>query len=105
MGGRLVVQASRLPAVDAQAGRLHHKRGMSPATSLALAPGFRPMTKEQLLKMLKPVALGDKPLFDRYFSQYPPTVSELTFTNVFCWAEVRHHLFCEHQGHLLICYR
>jgi hypothetical protein len=63
------------------------------------------MTKDQLLKLLRPVTLGDKPLFDRFFSRYPPTVSELTFTNVLSWAEVRHHLFCEHQGHLLISYR
>ena len=55
-----MVQASRLRIDSGQAGRLHHKRGMSPATSLALAPGFRPMTKEQLLKRLKPVAPGDK---------------------------------------------
>ena len=63
------------------------------------------MTKADLLKSLRPVTLGDKALFDRYLSQYPPAVSELTFTNVFCWAEVRHHLFCEYDGHLLISYR
>jgi uncharacterized protein len=63
------------------------------------------MTKDELLKLLKPVALGDKVLFDRYLSRYPPTVSELTFTNAFCWAEIRHHLFCEYEGHLLISYR
>jgi hypothetical protein len=32
-------------------------------------------------------------------------VSELNFTNAFCWAEIRHHLFCEHEGHLLVSYR
>ncbi len=63
------------------------------------------MTKDELLKALGSVTPGDAPLFHRYLSRYPPTVSELTFTNVFCWAEIRHHLFCEHQGHLLISYR
>jgi uncharacterized protein len=63
------------------------------------------MTKDELLKRLRPVTLADKPLFDGYFARHPPVVSELTFTNAFCWAEVRHHLFCECQGHLLITYR
>jgi hypothetical protein len=63
------------------------------------------MTKHELLRLLRPITLADKPLFDGYLARYPPTVSELTFTNAFCWAEIRHHLFCEHEGHLLICYR
>jgi len=63
------------------------------------------MKKDELLRRLRPVTLADKPLFDRYLAEHPPAVSELTFTNVFCWAEVRHHLFCEHDGHLLITYR
>ena len=63
------------------------------------------MTRDELLKRLRPVTLKDKPLFDRYFRRHPPAVSELTFTNVFGWAEVRHHLFCEQDGHLLISYR
>src|SRR5690242_18765480 len=63
------------------------------------------MIKDELLELLKPVTLEDKPLFDRYLSQYPPAISELTFTNAFCWAEIRHHLFCEYEGHLLISYR
>jgi hypothetical protein len=63
------------------------------------------MTKDELLKLLRPVTLADKPLLDRYLAEYPPGVSELTFTNAFCWAEVRHHLFCECEGHLLICHR
>ena len=63
------------------------------------------MTKDELLKLLRPVTLGDKALFDRYLTRYPPVVSELTFTNAFCWAEIRHHLFCEDEGHLLVSYR
>jgi hypothetical protein len=63
------------------------------------------MTKNELLGLLRPVTLDDKPAFDRYLRRYPPAVSELTFTNVFCWAEIRHHLFGEYAGHLLIAYR
>src|SRR5262249_18602203 len=46
-----------------------------------------------------------KPLFDRYLLSYPPEASELTFSNAFCWAEIRHHLFGECEGHLVISYR
>src|SRR5207237_9159812 len=63
------------------------------------------MTKDELLDRLRPVTLEDRSVFDRYFAEYPPAVSELTFTNIFCWAEARHHLFCEHEGRLLISYR
>jgi hypothetical protein len=63
------------------------------------------MTKDEFLQSLRPVTLGDKPLFDRYLTRYPPVISELTFTNAYCWAEIRHHLFCECDGHLLITYR
>jgi hypothetical protein len=63
------------------------------------------MKKDALLRLLKPVTLDDRALFDRYLTRYPPEVSELTFTNAFCWAEIRHHFFCECAGHLLITYR
>jgi hypothetical protein len=63
------------------------------------------MTKDQLLKLLKPVTVDQKGLFDRYLSPYPPSISELTFTNIFAWAEIKHYLFCEVEGHLLISFR
>lgn len=63
------------------------------------------MTKAELLGRLQPITPGDRDLFDRYLAKYPPKVSELTFTNAFCWAEIRHHLFCEAEEHLLITYR
>lgn len=31
------------------------------------------------------LALEDKPLFDQLFSQFPPVISEFTFTNLFVW--------------------
>jgi hypothetical protein len=63
------------------------------------------VTKDELLRSLRPVTLEDRPLVNRYLARYPPSVSELTFTNVFCWAEVRHHMYCEWDGYLLISYR
>lgn len=35
----------------------------------------------------KELSLEDKPLFDRVFSQYPPSISEFTFTNLFIWRD------------------
>jgi len=51
---------------------------------------------------LKPISLDDKPLFDQYLSAYPPSASELTFTNIFCWAGIKQHRFFEHREHLII---
>lgn len=41
---------------------------------------------------MRPVVLGDKDLFDRLFREYPPQVSEFTFTNIFAWR--RSYRFC-----------
>ncbi|TSC99973.1 MAG: hypothetical protein Greene101449_413 [Candidatus Peregrinibacteria bacterium Greene1014_49] len=49
--------------------------------------------------------MADKPLFDHYLKTHPPTISELTFTNIFAWAEVKHHLYYECDKHLLVTYR
>ena len=33
------------------------------------------------------IVLSDKPLFDRFFKDLEPEISEFTFTNLFCWQE------------------
>jgi hypothetical protein len=58
-----------------------------------------------LLDRLRPVTIADRKLINGYLSKYPPVISELTFTNIFCWAEVKHHMFSEQDGHLLITFR
>lgn len=35
--------------------------------------------------LFKDISLGDKPLFDLAFQQFPPRISEFTFTNLFIW--------------------
>ena len=35
------------------------------------------------MEQFKPIELGDKEVFDLFFKQDPPWVSELTFTNLF----------------------
>lgn len=58
-----------------------------------------------LFDCFHPITLATKALFDAYLRKYPPQISELTFTNLYCWAELEHFLFCEYQDHLLISFR
>lgn len=58
-----------------------------------------------MLENLRPVTLADRELFQRYLKEFPPVISELTFSNLYCWGDIRHHLFCEFEGHLLVTYR
>ncbi len=50
----------------------------------------------------KSITIADKPVFDRYFRQYPPEISEFTFTNLFMWRVYYHWEFLERDHHLLI---
>jgi hypothetical protein len=43
----------------------------------------------------RPLGLGDKPLVDLVLQKYPPEVSELTFTNLFCWQAKRRVSYAE----------
>jgi uncharacterized protein len=52
----------------------------------------------------KPITLADKPLFDEYFAEFPPRISELTFTNLFVWRHSRKYEFAEIDSHLIILY-
>ncbi len=59
----------------------------------------------ELLERCRPITLEDKALFDKYLRAYPQRISEYTFTDMFAWAEIRHHLWCEYDGHLLVSLR
>lgn len=52
----------------------------------------------------KPLSLQDKPLFDKFLSQYPQEISELTFTNLFCWRLTKNYTFTVFEDHLLISF-
>lgn len=60
---------------------------------------------DAFLRSCKPVHIDVKPLFDRYAAAFPPVTCELSFANVFCWAEAVHYLYAEHEGHLIFLYR
>ncbi len=49
----------------------------------------------------RPLSLADKPLVDAAFRENPPEISELTFTNLFCWQAKRQVLLAEREGGLL----
>jgi hypothetical protein len=50
----------------------------------------------------KPVEIQDKAIFNRYFKEDPPEISELTFTNLFMWHSLYHPVWAEQDNILLI---
>jgi hypothetical protein len=50
------------------------------------------------------IEMKDKPLFDSFLSKHPPQISEMTFTNLFCWRLSRKHEFVVHKNHLLVSF-
>jgi len=50
------------------------------------------------------ITLSDKATFDKFFREYPPQVSELTFTNLFCWRHSKKYLFDIIDSHLVVSY-
>ena len=54
---------------------------------------------------MRPVTLADRSTFDRYFTEFPPEPCECTFADIFVRAELRHFLWCECEGHLVVAFR
>ena len=54
------------------------------------------------LSQAKPIELGDKELFDKFFKNFPPEISEFTFTNLFMWRNSYNFLFLELNEHLIL---
>ncbi|MHA2397397.1 MAG: DUF2156 domain-containing protein [Promethearchaeota archaeon] len=50
----------------------------------------------------KAIELSDKPLFDKYFKNYPPEISEFSFTNLFMWRNSYKFLYVEYNEHLIL---
>jgi len=51
---------------------------------------------------MRPISMADRRLVGDYLNRFPPTVSELTFTNLYCWRHTRPIFLDEYQGTLLI---
>ena len=54
------------------------------------------------LSQAKPLEIGDKAVFDKFFQKYPPELSEFTFTNLFMWRNSYNFLFIESNEHLIL---
>ncbi len=48
------------------------------------------------------VTMEDREIFREYLKTYPPRISEMTFTNIFVWAQQRKHRMTEMDDHLVI---
>jgi uncharacterized protein len=52
----------------------------------------------------KNIEINDKHIFDDFFNKYKQEISEMTFTNLFCWRKSKQHKFCIYKDHLIISY-
>lgn len=50
----------------------------------------------------KPIEIGDKPLFDKFFSVFQPAISEYTFTNLFMWAQIKDTQFARMEEGIVL---
>lgn len=57
------------------------------------------------LSDFKPLALADKAVFDRFFRDDPPQISEMTFTNLFMWRRYYRPMWLERQGCLNLLFQ
>ena len=60
------------------------------------------MTMTMDFRDARKIELNDKHLFDKYFLEFKPEISELTFTNLFIWRHHYNFLFKEWKNHLII---
>jgi hypothetical protein len=54
------------------------------------------------ISRFRPVTMGDREVFSRYYAQYPPEHSDNLFSNIACWNHFAHYTFAEHKGCLVI---
>lgn len=59
---------------------------------------------EALLADMQNVSLKDRSLFMRHCTNFPSEICELTFTNMFLWAESRQVRWCKYNDHLLFSF-
>ncbi|MFH1874142.1 MAG: phosphatidylglycerol lysyltransferase domain-containing protein [Pseudomonadota bacterium] len=50
----------------------------------------------------RPISIGDAPFFYELFHNYPPLISEYTFTNLFTWTHEYDFQVCKYNGTVLI---
>lgn len=65
----------------------------------------RRIATKSVFDAMQAVSMAHKAIFDRYFAEYPPKCSEMTFTNILCWSDIKKHQFCVYRDHLLVSYQ
>ncbi|MHB0773990.1 DUF2156 domain-containing protein [Bradyrhizobium sp. 1.29L] len=60
---------------------------------------------KSIFDVMQSVSIAHKTTFDRYFAEYPPKCSEMTFANILCWADIKNHQFGVYRDHLIVCYQ
>ena len=62
------------------------------------------MMKSKLLSIedFIPIKLEDKPLFDKYYKEYPPSHSDYVFTSLISWMEYSKYKYLEFENNLII---
>jgi uncharacterized protein len=57
------------------------------------------------IRDFKPIGIEDKSVFDGFFREDPPFISEMTFTNLFMWRHRYQPLWREAEGCLLVLFQ
>ena len=62
------------------------------------------MMKSKMLSIedFKPIKLEDKPIFDRYYKEYPPNHSDYVFTSLISWMQYSKYRYAEYENNLII---
>jgi len=54
------------------------------------------------LSSARQIEIEDKRLFDKYFEDFQPEISEFSFINLFMWRNYYNFLFIEYENHLVL---
>ena len=54
------------------------------------------------IKKAKTITIEDRSLFNDYFHQYPPDISEFTFSNLFIWKDCYNYEFLLWKDHIVV---
>jgi|CXWL01.1.fsa_nt_gi hypothetical protein len=63
------------------------------------------MDHAALVALSRPVSIDDRALFADYFSRFPQSICEMTFTNMLLWGKSRSHLVAEVEGHVVTSFQ
>lgn len=59
---------------------------------------------EQKIANFKPLEWKDREIFRDYLSKFPQWTSELSFVNLYAWAEIQYPCWALHEDHIVVSY-